>query len=326
MTDADTNITKMADDPTLTLEVADAVAAICLMAAFADGQKEAGEQKRLEEIFSSLGEVSAGALYSRVMLGQTDVQQEAAALTTPQLRALTFELALSVCDADGSMSEAEGVFLGRLQEALTVPAAEAMTAQRDAEQLATTPVETSGQVEAASPAKSGSNDDTALERTIINAAILNGALELLPQALATIAIVPLQLRLVYTVGQAYGYTLDRAHLKEFLGVAGVGMTSQVVEGHVRKLFGKFAKKTLGRGSKKLAGTAAGAALTFATTYALGQAAKRYYGGGRKLALAEVRTLFQEQLERGQQLFSEYQGDVQTKAETTDLQSLMKLIR
>ena len=80
------------------------------------------------------------------MLGRTDVQKEAAALTTPELRTLAFEMALSVCDADGSMSEAEGVFLGGLQEALTVPAAEAMTAQRDAEQLAAMPVETSGYV------------------------------------------------------------------------------------------------------------------------------------------------------------------------------------
>ena len=281
-TDMDTGTTNTVTvDKALTPETADAVAAICLMAAFADGQKGSDEQKRLEEIFSSLGEVNAGTLYSRVLLGRTDVQQAAAALTTPELRTLAFEMALSVCDADGSMSEAEGVFLGRLQEALTVPAAAAMTAQRDAEQLAEMPVETSGQVETAVPETEPETAEEALEQTILNAAILNGALELLPQSLATIAIVPLQLRLVYTVGQSYGYTLDRAHLKEFLGVAGVGMTAQVVEGHVRKLFGKFAKKSLGRGAKGLASTAAGAALTFATTYALGQAAKRYYGGGRE---------------------------------------------
>ena len=155
----------------------------------------------------------------------------------------------------------------------------------------------------------------ALEQTILNAAILNGALELLPQSLATIAIVPLQLRLVYTVGQTYGYTLDRAHLKEFLGVAGVGMTSQVVEGHVRKLFGKFAKKTMGRGSKKVASAAAGAAVTFATTYALGQAAKRYYGGGRKLELhRSTRTLFRSSSGGVNNSSTIYQGEVHTKAE------------
>ena len=324
MTDTDVN---MEQGPVLTPESADAVAAICLMAAFADGQKDSDEQKQLENVFNSLGEVNAGSLYSRVMLGRTDVQKEAAALTTPELRTLAFEMALSVCDADGSMSEAEGVFLGQLQEALTVPAAAAMTAQRDAEQLAEMPVETSGDVEVEVTPETGSKAaEGALEQTILNAAILNGALELLPQSLATIAIVPLQLRLVYTIGQTHGYTLDRAHLKEFLGVAGVGMTSQVVEGHVRKLFGTFAKKSFGRGSKKIASAAAGATLTFATTYALGQAAKMYYGGGRKLELSEVRTLFQEQVERGQQLFDTYQGDVQTKAKTTDVQSLLKLIR
>ncbi len=315
-------------DTALSPEVADAVSAICLMAAFADGQKGSAEQERLEAVFKDLGDVETGALYRRVMLGQTDLSKEAAVLTTPELQTLAFEMALSVCDADGSMSEAEGVFLGRLQEALSVPASAAVAAQKDAEQLAALPVETAEPTAPSETAKGAqtSEADTALEQTILNAAILNGALELLPQSLATVAIVPLQLRLVYTIGQTYGYTLDRAHLKEFLGVAGVGMTSQVVEGHVRKLFGKFAKKSLGRGAKGVASTAAGAAVTFATTYALGQAAKQYYRGGRKLALSDVRTLFQGQLEQGKELFTKYQGDVQTKAGTTDVQSLLKLIR
>ena len=143
------------------------------------------------------------------------------------------------------------------------------------------------------------------------------------------AIVPLQLRLVYGIGQAYGYRLDQAHLREFLAVAGVGMSSQVLEGHVRKLFGAFAKRSLGGGSKGVAGTAAGAAMSFAmsfaTTYALGQAAKRYYGGGRTLALADVRELFQSQLEGGRAL-GRYQGEVQQKAGTADVQSLLRLVR
>jgi len=43
--------------------------------------------------------------------------------------------------------------------------------------------------------------------------------------------------LVYRIGKAHGYELDRGHLRELLGVAGVGLTSQVVEGYARKLLG-----------------------------------------------------------------------------------------
>lgn len=318
-------------ETTFPVEVAEAVAAVALMAAFADGQQDREEKARLQTIFTDLGGVPMAPLYGRVMLGQTTLEAEAAKLRTPELQALAFEMALSVCDADGVTSGAEGQFLGRLQAALSVPAGTAVAARKDAEQLAAMPVETPFEQAAAPDLGSGAAppvpvDEGALDRQILNAAILNGALELLPQALATVAIVPLQLRLVYGVGQAYGHQLDQAHLKEFLAVAGVGMTSQVLEGHVRKLFGGLAKRAAGRGAKGVAGTAAGAAMSFATTYALGQAAKRYYGGGRTLAMADVKAVFQSQLEQGRALFNAHQGEVQQKAKTTDVQSLMRLIR
>ena len=264
------------------------------------------------------------------MLKQTTLEAQAAKLRTPELQTLAFEMALSVCDAVGVTSEAEGRFLGRLQAALSVPAGTAVAAQKGTEQLAAMPVETPFERAAARDPEDetplpASADDAALDRQILNAAILNGALELLPQTLATVAIVPLQLRLVYGIGQAYGCRLDQAHLK-FLAVAGAGMTSQVLEGHVRKLFGGFAKRALGKGAKGVAGTAAGAAISFATTYALGQAAKRYYGGGRTLAMTDVRNLFRSQLEGGRALFDRYQGEVQEKAKTTDVQSLLRLVR
>jgi uncharacterized protein (DUF697 family)/tellurite resistance protein len=312
----------------LTAEAAHAVAAICLLAALADGHNSRSERDRLKEIFESLGDVKTASLYQRVMLGQTSLEAEAAALSTPALRNLAFELALAVCDADGVTNGAEESFLAELRLALGVPAEAATSARHDAEQLASIPVvaETVMAPEATERGAEAAPDDAATDRLILNAAILNGGLELLPQSLATVAIVPLQLRLVYQIAQANGHEPGREHLKEFLAVAGVGMTSQVVEGHVRKLFGGLAKKSLGKGARGVAGTAAGAAMSFATTYALGQAAKRYYAQGRKLELAEVRVLFQSQLEQGKALFEQHRGEVQEKARTTDLQSLMRLVR
>lgn len=323
--------------PTLDPEAADALAAVALMAAFADGGKDRAERAHLEELFVTLGGVDLAALYGRVTMNETSLEAEAAKLRRPDLRVLAFETALSVCDADGVTNEAEARFLGRLQAALQVPTERASAAQDDAAQLATLPVEVPGAggetgavgspaSQGAATPPAGGIDEGALDRTILNAAVLNGALELLPQTVATVAIIPLQLRLVYGIGQVYGYELDRSHLREFLAIAGVGVTSQVLEGHVRKLFGGFAKKALGRGAKGVASAAAGAAMSFATTYALGQAAKQYYGGGRTLELSEVRALFQRQLEQGRTLFEQYQGEVQRKAKTTDVQSLLRMVR
>lgn len=38
---------------------------------------------------------------------------------------------------------------------------------------------------------------------------MNGAIELLPQSLATMAIIPPQMKLVYRIGQSYGYEMDK---------------------------------------------------------------------------------------------------------------------
>ena len=86
----------------------------------------------------------------------------------------------------------------------------------------------------------------ALWSTILVLAILNGALEIMPQTLATMAIVPLQMRLVYRIGNAYGYELDRGHIKDFLATVGIGLTSQVLEGFTQQLIGGFARRLTGR--------------------------------------------------------------------------------
>src|ERR1044072_3047760 len=82
-----------------------------------------------------------------------------------------------------------------------------------------------------------STPDAEMDKYILNHAIVNGAVELLPQSLATMAIIPLQMKLVYRIGQSYGYEMDRGFIKEFLATVGVGLTSQYVEQVGRKLLG-----------------------------------------------------------------------------------------
>jgi uncharacterized protein (DUF697 family) len=165
-----------------------------------------------------------------------------------------------------------------------------------------------------------------VDASILRYAILNGGLELLPQGLATMAIVPLQMKMVYGVGKAYGVTLDRGHIKEFIATVGVGMTSQVVENLARNLLGGFARKIGGKTAGKLVGTATGAAMTFATTYAMGQVAKQYYAGGRKLSSVDLRTLFTREVERAKGLYTQYRPQVEQSARNTDASQILSMVR
>lgn len=114
-------------------------------------------------------------------------------------------------------------------------------------------------------------------------ATITAAMEMLPDGVASLGILPLQLRLMYLVGNQHGYKLDSRHLMEFAATFGIGIVAQTVEAAIRKMTG------LGG----VFGIAAAAAATFATTYALGKVANVYYGGGRKLDLGMLRSKFSE---------------------------------
>ena len=159
--------------------------------------------------------------------------------------------------------------------------------------------------------------DAELDKSILNYALLNGALELLPQSWASMAIIPLQIKMVYGIGKAHGVELDQGHIKEFIAAAGVGLTSQYLEQFGRKLLGGLLGKVAGKTFGKLGSAATGMAFSFATTYALGQVAKRYYAGGRVMNTALLRDTFQNLLDPAKQMQAQYLPQIQQKAATLD---------
>jgi uncharacterized protein (DUF697 family) len=165
-----------------------------------------------------------------------------------------------------------------------------------------------------------------VDRMILSAAILNGALEIMPQRLATLAIVPLQIRLVYRIGRRYGYELDRGHIRDFLATMGVGLTSQWLDGYAQRSFGRLARRFVGGFLGRLAGQAASSALAFATTYAIGQVARRYYAGGRTLGALQLKDTFSSLLQNGRSMAGAYAGDVAAKARQMNLADLVPLAR
>jgi uncharacterized protein (DUF697 family) len=168
--------------------------------------------------------------------------------------------------------------------------------------------------------------DAELDKYILNHSIVNGAIELLPQSLATMAIIPLQIKLVYRIGQAYGHQLDKGHIREFLATAGVGLTSQYVEQFGRKLLGGLLGSVAGGLGRGLGRVGAGAAFSFATTYALGQLAKRYYSGGRQMNTALIQQTYQSLLGQAKQLQGQYSPEIEQKARTLDAGQVMQMVR
>ncbi|MCB1933087.1 MAG: DUF533 domain-containing protein [Candidatus Accumulibacter sp.] len=317
-----------------------AILTLSLMAAFADGDKDEAERaeiKRIADALAGEGSINVAALYQDVLLKRVSMTSAAAALTTIETRQLAFEMAVCVCDADGVQSAAEKVFLDALRDALALDSQQSAAYSQQAEAVASLPTLAGGDkatpaaTAEARPAANASEyastmSDGELDKTIINAAILNGALELLPESLSTMAIIPLQIKLVYGIGKSYGFELDRGHIKDFLATVGVGLTSQYLEQAGRKLLGGLLGKVGGGLLRGLGKQAVSSGMSFASTYALGQVARRYYGGGRSFSADTLRAAFNGVLGEARDLQSRYLPEMQARAKTLDSARIIELVR
>jgi uncharacterized protein (DUF697 family) len=220
-------------------------------------------------------------------------------IVTPENKRLAFAAATAVCNADGVSNASEKAFLAALRAALQL-GPDAETIERAAEAIASTPLNLP--VPAAPAAGAGAAD---LDKVIQDASILNGALELLPETLATMAILPLQMRLVYRIGKAYNYDLGAEHARDFIATLGVGLGAQVLEGFARKLLGGIFGG-LGR-------QVASSGMAFVSTYAIGQAAKRYYAGGRKFEALQMKEIYQSMLADGKTMAVKAQDEIGRRA-------------
>lgn len=308
----------------MTPEQTRSLLAVCLMAAFADGHNDPREREHVRRTAESLS-ADAGldvmSLYQDVLLKRVTLEQAVAGLDSQELRQLAFEMAVGVCDADGVHDAGETAFLERLGALLELRRGEADSIVRDADALAGAPVDRPMPEIPAGPEPAADPDQAELDRMILNAAILNGALELLPESLASWAIIPLQTRLVYRVGKAHGFELDRGHIADFLATVGVGLTSQYVEQFGRKLVGGLLGKVFGKVGRTLGSGATGSAFSFATTYALGHVAKRYYAEGRRLDASALKAAFAQIFDNAKGLQQRYAPDIAERARTLDVKKL-----
>ena len=317
-----------------------AVLNILIHAALVDGQKADAERESIREAAESLAGAGASlaGVYQDVLLRRVTLAQAVATLRELEHRQLAYELAVCVCEADGVRNPAEATFLEGLRNQLGLQGDAAASAHESQSAAiagaaavggaaAYAPVATAAMPKAVvAPAAAPGPASAELDKTILNTAILNGALELLPQSWASMAIIPLQVRLVYRIGKAHGVELDQGHIKEFLATVGVGLTSQYVEQIGRKLIGGLIGKAAGKTMGGLSRAATGMAFSFASTYALGHLAKRYYAGGRVMSTALLKQTYQELLQPARQMQQEYLPTIRERASTLNATEVLDLVR
>jgi len=277
--------------------------AIAMLAARADGSSGSAEQRAVDAVVARIGNPDVTRLAQQVEAGQLKVADLAAKLSDDEARRTAYEGALAICNADGAVNATELAFLEELRSALgiavPVPAAEVHVG----------------------PPPRGPLDDFILQQ-----AMLTGALEILPDNLATIAILPLQLRLVYQIGQRHGQRLDMNQVKDLAATLGLGAAAQAMEGVAMKFLGGLAGGLLGGIVGGATRVATGAAITFASTYALGHVADQYYNQGRQLSQNDLKALFDRFQQDARTIYPRVEQQIRAQSANLNLQSVLAGLR
>ncbi len=311
----------------MTTEEQRALLAVALLAAFADGDKSEAEREEVKRISSTLGGQAAGlnipALMQDVLLKRLGLLEAVAALRALEQRQLAYELAVCVCDADGAQTPAERQFLVSLKSELGGTLDTAFEAQADglAREI-DTPAATSAGAGCCSHDRPRCAGQEHLQprralRRARTAATKLGQHGHHPAAGEDGA----------WIAQVHGITnIDAGMVKEFIATAGVGLTGQYLEQFGRKLVGGLLGSVLGGLGRGVGSLGTGMAMSFATTYALGQLAVRYYGGGRQMSTALLQQTYQDLLVSARQLQQQALPQIQQQARTLDAGKVLEMVR
>ena len=120
--------------------------------------------------------------------------------------------------------------------------------------------------------------------------------------------------------------MDSSQAKDFVATVGVGLGSQYLEQVGRKLLGGVLGSVLGGLGRGIGRQAASSGMSFASTWALGRVAERYYAGGRQMDTAVLQSTFRDLLAEAKLIAPRYAADIQRRAATIDTRELLSIAR
>lgn len=305
---------------------AQAIVTIASIAAMADGEHNAEEREQVAAVASRLGVTLDTVVINDAAEAPIAAAQVARRLDDDDAREAAYRVASAVCSADGYVNTRETMFLHSLARSLDIDAAAMEADMATAAQAVDAWLHTEQASASGTARGTGGANAESLEEFILDQAMLTAALELLPDKIANLGIVPLQLRLVHTIGERSGAAGNGTQVRELMATLGIGIAAQVMETVVRRTLGGLGRGLLGGLFGGAAGVAAGGAVTFASTYALGHAARQYYAQDRTLSSAGLKALYNKMRADGTEMYPRVQERITRLARGNSFQSIMDSVR
>lgn len=265
----------------------------------ADGKITAEER---ETLMTALSALPASSDLQPFLDATFDFDQVLSEVKTPQAREQLWQSAYSMIHAEGTASPEEERLVELMRTSFQIGDATVSTTRRLLDETKDTLLPS--HIEAISdPARRQKE----IDQDILKYSVLSAVLGVFPVpgiAIATdLAIVAIQVKLVRDIGQYWGHKVDKAAAKTLLGGLGLGTGARIAVSNLAKLVPVW-------------GSAFGGTTAFATTWALGKIANRYFESGAKADLAQLRKEMKGMEKAGKEAYAEQKAAIEAKRKET----------
>jgi uncharacterized protein (DUF697 family) len=229
-------------------------------------------------------------------------------IKSPEARDYTYASLYSLAYCDRELSEPEQVLLATLRGAWNI--------QKSEEDGLRRALDVSNKVDRpAGPSQDEVPDEkkreAAFNRLLTKYCVLTGLTGAIPVPLVPdLLVVPIQVKMVYDVGSLFGQKIDKKTVQLMFETLGVGTGARIGISALSKLVPGW-------------GSVVGATSSFATTFALGKVAQIYFRSQGQTSIESLKTMFQEQRERGKEEYQK-QKPALDEAQKTHAQTLRQL--
>jgi len=243
---------------------------VLVCVARADGELAPEKRIALENAFTGL-ETPAHSSPASVLDEKIDLDLQLSSFATPESRESLYQSALGMVHVAGIPTPAEQKMLDHIRSSLQISEENASLARRILDEAKDTVL----------PSDIPPVNDPVLRASAVQADVLKysvlcgvlGAFAIPGIAIATdLAVVGVQIKLVRDIGQRWGHVVDKQAAASLLGGLGLGTGTRIAVSNLAKLVPVW-------------GSRFGATASFASTWALGQIATRYFESGMKTDVA-----------------------------------------
>jgi uncharacterized protein (DUF697 family)/uncharacterized tellurite resistance protein B-like protein len=270
---------------------------VCL--AKADGTLSAEERLVFTDSISQF-QLPAMTTGQSLLDGTYNAASLAAEITSPAGREAAFAACFAMAHADHKIAPQEQAILQLVENAWKVPAEKKSLLGRVFAEAKDT-VSLTAIVPIADPAKR----EAEITEDVRKYSILAGALGLFPIPVAKLAtelaVVGVQGKMVRDIGQYWGRETTADGVKQLLAGMGVGQVARI------------ALNTL-MGFIPVVGSVVPAATNFASTWAVGRVANKFYASGGNLDPATLKEMFKLNQKKGKEAYAASKADVAAKAQ------------